>query len=174
MGMRSRRRRAATESPFLPMPFVPRSFHKSLEIHPDVTTTLPRILLAFMLSLGVVLADEVGPRSPSAEWASMQLEDSRLLVELVAAEPELSSPVSMAWDESGNLYVAEMQDYPKSTDGGSIRLLQDRDGDGHYETATLFADHLPFPPVLPWKRGVQCRRPRSLVSPGYRRRWAGR
>ncbi|MFO1460360.1 MAG: PVC-type heme-binding CxxCH protein [Verrucomicrobiota bacterium] len=137
------------------MPFVPRSFHKSLEIHPDVTTTLPRILLAFMLSLGVVLADEVGPRSPSAEWASMQLEDSRLLVELVAAEPELSSPVSMAWDESGNLYVAEMQDYPKSTDGGSIRLLQDRDGDGHYETATLFADHLPFPnSVLPWKRGV--------------------
>ena len=35
-----------------------------------------------------------------------------LTVELVASEPQISSPVAMAFDENGVLYVVEMLDYP--------------------------------------------------------------
>ena len=34
-------------------------------------------------------------------------------VELVASEPEVMSPVEMAFDENGKIYVAEMMDYPE-------------------------------------------------------------
>jgi hypothetical protein len=36
------------------------------------------------------------------------------MMELVAAEPEVVSPVAMAWDADGRLYVSEMLDYPTS------------------------------------------------------------
>ena len=34
-------------------------------------------------------------------------------VELVASEPDVMSPVEMAFDENGKMYVAEMMDYPE-------------------------------------------------------------
>ena len=40
------------------------------------------------------------------------LADPDLTIELVASEPEVTSPVAIAWDEDGRLYVAEMNDYP--------------------------------------------------------------
>src|SRR5262249_48411030 len=55
----------------------------------------------------------------------------------------------------GRLFVAEMIDYPNARMGGRIKLLEDRDGDGRYETASVFAAELPFPNgVLPWNGGV--------------------
>ena len=83
------------------------------------------------------------------------LADPALTIELVAAEPEVTSPVAIAWDEDGRLYVAEMIDYPVAPASGRIRRLEDRDGDGRYEHATVFADGLPFPNgVLPCFGGV--------------------
>ena len=76
-------------------------------------------------------------------------------IELVASEPEVTSPVAIAWDEDGRLYVAEMNDYPVAPASGRIRRLEDRDGDGRYEHATIFADGLPFPNgVMPCFGGV--------------------
>ena len=96
-----------------------------------------------------------GPRDPAAERATFRFADPDLVIECVASEPQVFSPVAMAWDERGRLFVAEMRDYPESSTGGSIRMLEDRDGDGRYETATVFADGLPFPnSVLPWNGGV--------------------
>src|SRR5438093_11490237 len=69
-------------------------------------------------------------RSPEAERATFRLADDDLVIELVAAEPDVVSPVSIAWDEDGRMYVAEMRDYPTATTGGCIKLLEDRDGDG--------------------------------------------
>jgi putative membrane-bound dehydrogenase-like protein len=83
------------------------------------------------------------------------LADPDLAIELVAAEPEVASPVAIAWDEEGRLFVAEMLDYPTAATAGRIRMLEDRDGDGRYERATVFADGLPFPNgVLPCFGGV--------------------
>jgi putative membrane-bound dehydrogenase-like protein len=83
-----------------------------------------------------------------------------LRIELVAAEPDVLDPVAIAFDENGRLFVAEMLDYPNEPATGkplrsSIRLLQDKDGDGRYETAQFFAQGLPFcNGVLPWRGGV--------------------
>ena len=83
------------------------------------------------------------------------LADPELTIELVASEPDVTSPVAIAWDEDGRLYVAEMNDYPVAPASGRIKRLEDRDGDGRYEHATVFADGLPFPNgVLPCFGGV--------------------
>ncbi len=96
-----------------------------------------------------------GPRSTQDEQAAFALADPALKIELIAAEPEVTSPVAIAWDEDGRLYVAEMIDYPVATAAGRIRRLEDRDGDGRYEHATIFAEGLPFPNgVLPCFGGL--------------------
>jgi putative membrane-bound dehydrogenase-like protein len=95
------------------------------------------------------------PRPPREEQAAFVLADPALTIELVAAEPEVASPVAIAWDEEGRLFVAEMLDYPTASTSGRVRMLEDRDGDGRYEHATVFADGLPFPNgVLPCFGGV--------------------
>src|SRR5438874_13752685 len=64
-----------------------------------------------------------------------------LRIELVACEPQIESPVAMQFDENGRLWVVEMPDYPNGPAKGEkphgrIKILEDRDGDGFYETAT--------------------------------------
>ena len=97
----------------------------------------------------------VVPRTPAEEAATIHLADPGLKVELVASDPNILSPVAASWDELGRMFVAEMTDYPASPTGGRVRFLQDRDGDGVYEHATVYADGLPFPnSVLPYQGGV--------------------
>ena len=75
-------------------------------------------------------------------------------LELVAAEPQIASPVAMAFDERGRLFVVEMIDYSERRDEvphlGRIRLLEDTNGDGIFDKSTVFADN------LPWPTGVFC------------------
>jgi putative membrane-bound dehydrogenase-like protein len=96
-----------------------------------------------------------GPRSPAEERQTFRLADETLTVDLVAAEPEVVSPVALAWDEDGRLFVAEMSDYPLGPGSGRIKLLENPDAGGRYRKATVFADGLAFPNgVLPWRGGV--------------------
>src|SRR5436305_14758962 len=65
-----------------------------------------------------------------------------LRVELVAAEPQIESPVAISFDEEGRLWVVEMRDYPNGPGRGKkpqgrIKILEDKDGDGFYETSTV-------------------------------------
>src|SRR5262245_37223765 len=104
-----------------------------------------------------VAARAVGgePLGPADEQATMRLADPGLRITLVASEPDIVSPVAVAWDEDGRLFVVEMTDYPSGPRSGRVRLLEDRDGDGRYEHATRFAEGLNFPSgVLPWNGGV--------------------
>lgn len=95
------------------------------------------------------------PLSPEHEQASFRLADESLVVELVAAEPDVISPVAITWDALGRMFVAEMSDYPLGPASGKVRLLEDRNKDGRYETSTVFADKLAFPNgVLPWRDGL--------------------
>ena len=95
------------------------------------------------------------PLSPERELASFRLADRRLTIELVAAEPQLDSPVAVCWDADGRMFVAEMIGYPTGPTAGQIRRLEDRDGDGRYEHATVFADGLRFPNgLLPANGGL--------------------
>ena len=78
----------------------------------------------------------------------------------MAAEPLVQSPIAFAWGPDGKLWVVEMGDYPLGIDGkgkpgGRVKYLEDTDGDGNYDKATVFLDRLSFPTsVLPWRKGV--------------------
>lgn len=100
-----------------------------------------------------------GPLTPAQALQQFRIAPG-LRVELVAAEPEIESPVAMAFDEDGKLWVVEMRDYPNGPapgrpPEGRIRVLEDRDGDGRYEHSRVFADRLLFANgLMPWKGGV--------------------
>jgi putative membrane-bound dehydrogenase-like protein len=97
--------------------------------------------------------------SPQDSLKAIHMSDD-FHVELFASEPDVMSPVEMVFDENGKIYVAEMLDYPDDPPPGKparsrIRLLQDKDGDGKYETTTIFADNvLAVSGIMPWKGGL--------------------
>src|SRR5262249_10651937 len=102
----------------------------------------------------------VKPLTPRQELATFRVPKG-FRVELVASEPQVIDPVAIAFDEDGRLFVAEMRGYPNAGVGtgkintGRVKLLEDRDGDGFYETSTIYADGLRFPTsVMPWKGGL--------------------
>jgi putative membrane-bound dehydrogenase-like protein len=68
-------------------------------------------------------------------------------LELVAAEPLVSSPVAMAFDENSRLFVVERSDHRGQPGANSyssrIRLLEDTRGDGEFHSSTIYADNLP-------------------------------
>ncbi|MBM3853854.1 MAG: dehydrogenase, partial [Verrucomicrobia bacterium] len=104
--------------------------------------------------------------SPAEALQAFRVEPG-LRVELVAAEPLVVDPVAFAFDDHGRLFVVESRGYPgevkkdqSQSDApastlGRIALLEDRDGDGRFETRTEFATGLTFPNgILPWRGGV--------------------
>src|SRR5262249_23670272 len=73
-------------------------------------------------------------------------------IELVTPGTMISSPVAMAFDERGRLFVVEMRDYPNARASiphlGRVRLLEDSDGDGVFDSTTVYADNLPWPSAI--------------------------
>src|SRR4051812_8930087 len=75
-------------------------------------------------------------------------------IELAAGEPLVTSPIAVCFDENGRMFVLEMRDYSEDRDVtphlGRVRMLEDTDGDGRYDKATIFADDLAWPTALIW------------------------
>lgn len=76
-------------------------------------------------------------------------------IELAAQEPAIINPVCFAWDADGALYVCEMRTYMMDADARNqdepksrVSKLVDKDGDGVYETVTVFADNLVLPRMV--------------------------
>lgn len=67
-------------------------------------------------------------------------------VDLVAGEPDLHQPIAFCMDEKGRLWVAEAHAYPFRREEGDGRdkivVFEDGDGDGSFETRTVFIDDL--------------------------------
>ncbi len=109
---------------------------------------------------GPAIEDRQLPRTlptPADRAAKMFHLHSGLRIELVVSEPLISSPVGISFDEAGRLYVVEMIGYPdrREANMGRIKLLESTHRDGHYDKATIFADHLPWPTsVCCWDGGV--------------------
>lgn len=99
------------------------------------------------------------PLSPEESLARLRV-DPACVVELVAHEPLVRDPIAFDWGPDGRLWVVEMGDYPLGEDGqgrpgGVIRWLANTDGDGRYDTLTVFLEGIAFPTgVLPWRQGV--------------------
>ena len=127
-----------------------------------MTSAVPRYpALVLVLIFASCARKTTGPRplSPQAELTTFHLNDD-LNIELFVHEPEVMSPVEMVFDEDGRIYVAEMLDYPTDPPPGKparsrIRLLEDTDGDGKIDRATIFADDvLDVSGLMPWKGGL--------------------
>ena len=124
--------------------------------------------LALGVVLGVMEVSAAEPNVSSAEMprvpatevdraiATFQLRPG-FHAEVVAAEPLVTSPVAVAVDERGRAYVVEMRDYSERRPErlGRIRRLEDTDGDGRYDRATVFLDGLPWPTAVAcWDGGI--------------------
>ena len=122
---------------------------------------MPALLCLLTIIVRAIQPQEVsaGPLSPEESIKQMKF-SKELMVELVASEPQVIDPVAIAFDEDLKLWVVEMRDYPNGPAQGEkpksrIKVLLDKDKDGHYETAHTFADELLFATGLqPWKGGV--------------------
>jgi putative membrane-bound dehydrogenase-like protein len=99
------------------------------------------------------------PRTPTESLKAIRLKPG-FQAELVVQEPLVQDPVYVDWDARGRMWVVEMADYPfhehkGQTFHGRVKVLEDANGDGVYEKATLFLDGLTYPTGLaPWKNGV--------------------
>lgn len=102
------------------------------------------------------------PQSPVPPEESLQYfqlhPDCR--IELVACEPDVMSPIQVAFDPGGRMWVVEYTDYPHGPAEGEpgrcrIRILTDDNSDGRYENPRVFADKLLFATGLAlWRDGV--------------------
>ncbi len=117
--------------------------------------------LVLWLAAAFLGPGESGARAqhPPAGPGSYELHPA-LEMSLFAREPDVVDPVALTFDEQGRLYVVEMRDYPygfgpNRRPGGTIRLLEDTDGDGRIDRSVLFAEGLSFPTsIAPWRGGV--------------------
>ena len=130
-----------------------------------------KFLLPLCLAiLGPALIDPPGAeeKHPIAAHGNHELHPA-LGMSLFAAEPAVVDPVAMTFDEHGRVYVVEMRDYPSGIGpdrrpGGTVRLLEDENGDGQIDKATLFAEWLSFPTsVAPWNGGILVTAPPEIL-----------
>jgi putative membrane-bound dehydrogenase-like protein len=103
------------------------------------------------------------PFTPADSLKAMQLEQG-FRIELVAAEPDIVSPVAMDIDENGRIFVVEMPGYPLDTrPTGRIKRLE-IGRDGRVDRSTVFADGLVLPTgVMRWKRGILVTAPPDVL-----------
>jgi len=91
--------------------------------------------------------------SPKESINAMELEDG-FSIKLVAAEPLISTPVAMTFDDSGRIWAIEMSDYhPIKEDSiprplGKVVVLEDKDKDGKMDSRKVFVDSLKMPRAL--------------------------
>jgi putative membrane-bound dehydrogenase-like protein len=105
------------------------------------------------------------PPAPPAFPAEFKFGDATLTVpdgytvERIAAAPLVERPIAVSFDEQGRLYVTDsagMTDKAEQQLAAKphrIRRLADTDGDGIFDTSTIFADKLMFPEGCLWHQG---------------------
>jgi putative membrane-bound dehydrogenase-like protein len=115
------------------------------------------VCFAWAVAASAVRADALSPKD---ELATFKVAKG-FTVQLAASEPDIVDPVSMCFDERGRLFVCEMRGYPNGGVGtgnetrGKIKCLEDKDGDGVFESSQVFAEGLRFPMGLtPYKNGL--------------------
>ena len=81
-------------------------------------------------------------------------------IELVASEPLVCDPITLAFDGDGRMWVCEFQAYMPDIDGQgeqepicSIVVLEDTDSDGSMDRRTVFMDGLVLPRAVQPMRG---------------------
>lgn len=144
----------------------------SKSLHPFLPVCVALLLLGSLMAPGRSSAQEppagldlkkalptIPARTPEQSREQIVTRDG-FRVELVAAEPLVRDPVAIDFDEAGRMFVIELPQYngyaiPKFKARGSIRMLEDRDGDGRYEKSTVYLDGLDYPTAIAcWDGGL--------------------
>ena len=92
---------------------------------------------------GMLLAGSLGNKPTLADEPRVLVKEAML--ELIASEPEIVTPVGMTFDSQGRLLVIESHTHQRpegyeGPDGDRIRMLSDSDGDGQLDTWTTFSE----------------------------------
>lgn len=134
-------------------------FHaRQMCVQNEETAHLPDKVERYSFSDLLTIA-EPPAKSPAESLAAMRVRPG-FKAELVASEPLVVDPVAFDWGPDGKFWVVEMRDYPLGMDGhgkagGVIKYLEDTDGDGRYDKATVFLDGVNFPNgIMAWRKGV--------------------
>lgn len=122
---------------------------KGLSVHlqSDATALSATALERWMTPAGKPQEGYGSGLSPNDALARMEVPEG-FAVDLIAAEPQVTQPISMNFDARGRLWVIEGHTYPVREPGnyneGKDRILifEDGDGDGTFETRKVFAEKI--------------------------------
>jgi putative membrane-bound dehydrogenase-like protein len=135
-----------------------KKYHWPLSRAADLRINRPLhvLLIAFVMNAGASLLPaakftgepeiQSRPLAPEESLKRLRVE-AGLRIELVAAEPLISDPVDVAWDEMGRMYVVENIGYNAAVGArpnSRIRVLEDTDGDGRMDRATTYSEDLDY------------------------------
>lgn len=119
------------------------------------------LALSALTLLSIVVPEACASDSLTPEQSLVALRTKPgFTVDLMAAEPNITSPVAIDFGPDGRLWVVEMCDYPLgstdgTTPGGRIRVLESTHADGRFDKATLFLEGIPLPTgVTVWRKGI--------------------
>jgi putative membrane-bound dehydrogenase-like protein len=85
--------------------------------------------------------------SPAEAIAKMTLPPG-FKIECIASEPLIVNPTSFTFDDRGRIWITESVEYPRRSEGAGqdrVKILEDTDGDGVMDKATVFKDGLNIP-----------------------------
>jgi glucose/arabinose dehydrogenase len=123
----------------------------------------PWTLVLLLAVVGVLWSVQPRPAaSPAADAAlpAVFTLPPGFTIEKIAAAPLVEHPVFACFDDRGRLYVAENAGQNLRADDllkvlpNSIKRLEDTDGDGIFDKATVFADKMSFPMGVLWHDGA--------------------
>lgn len=85
----------------------------------------------------------VSCRGPAADAPAVL--DDRLEIALVASDPEIVTPIGLAADEEGRLFVLESHSHVRPSEyegpeGDVVKILEDLDGDGRLDVSGIFTE----------------------------------
>ena len=122
----------------------------------SLTLASPAIAAENPFAAGVRPTD---PQSPSEQQRAFRLPPG-FEIELVASEPDIAKPMNLAFDVKGRLWVSDSYEYPFAAPldrpgKDAIKILEDRNHDGRYDSVSTFVDGLNIPIGLyPYRNGV--------------------
>jgi len=103
---------------------------------------------SFMIAVIVFTSAVCGQKPPEEALKALVIPDD-MEVSLFASEPMITNPSAIDIDTHGRVWVAEIQWYrarAKQPPADKIKVLEDTDGDGKADKATVFAEGL-FAPM---------------------------
>ncbi len=122
--------------------------------------TSPMAVLLIAYSVVAVSATEPITPSDGSSTSAMPTVPEGFIIEVVAKPPHVSHPTMACFDDTGRLFVAESGGENLKRKAleeklpGSIRILEDTNGDGHYDKSMVFADELTLPQGVLWHNGA--------------------